>query len=960
MEAAVAIRQGLEAGGIGCKEGIAEGRVYCGLVGSPDRCEYAMMGASVNLAARLMGKCEPGQILVSETVYLSSQSVFVYTALPRMHAKGYPTPVAVYSPTERVQGNVLLRTNTNDNVGFVGRTVEMNLLMQSLVQVRTATKSTAFVIEGPPSVGKTRLAAEAVKLASQKCEDLIKVAASAASAAHNSTPYYVVRLLLEQILGVTASESGFNNGSVRSYRHRSSSIEASTSLRPVVDYRLESGLRLWIQDNVPEKELDSAALSKPKEFTPSRKNSWRDSRGWDKLRSHVRKSVRVSLEPVRRTEEGMPSPKTTSSPQAHRKGMDDGWSRVKLYFKKQKMIKIWSTSVSERSHGTPDQAQTSSKKNSLIIEQRRERNPSSEDSHSGQLGVPLLNNVPPSLVDESNGIPQRKKSLTLAGMFGSSGSVKSSLQPIPTRLSNLHLPDPMLSSPVRQQNPTPSPMNAASILEKKHFMHTYVELKWRPDLAVGKDKFELEEIIPLLGEVFGATLHESTTTKDMSREAKHILLDLLILRLLLASVDRGDFPVDVFLVDNLQWCDWPSLRILLRLVKRLPRGVFIGTTRSVADIDRVAANCSTTERHRRQLAITAIMDEGLVMRPPPLSSSEIQLIVEQILGAKLLLANPSVLSDSNVEHIRDRAGGSPFLVSVLATGLKNALLSGKYTGVQDLPSGADNVAISTFDHLSKAEQATVKTASVIGYIFEEGALRHALREQGLSMDGTMIHACLDRLVASSLVVLESVVGHDAKDRRYRFSDHSVQESIYNLMLAAQKEHVHGIIGKYLEGAYGAEGSDKFEEIALHYSLSDIISKKTEYLERSATMSKTNHCYDLAFRNYMKLVKMATGLGADELLQQSLGPPRAKSYFSFVFNFLQKLSSVSSIFLFTHQTENPELSVRSKDLRRWMSAVDFRHKISHLSIASGDDYQSVCFHPDTVTRWLAQLGMSLFM
>jgi len=87
----------------------------------------------------------------------------------------------------------------------------------------------------------------------------------------------------------------------------------------------------------------------------------------------------------------------------------------------------------------------------------------------------------------------------------------------------------------------------------------YVELKWRPDLTPGKESFELDEIIPLLGEAFGATLHESTTTKELSREAKHILLDFLILRLLLASVERGDLTVDVFLVDNLQWCDWPSL-----------------------------------------------------------------------------------------------------------------------------------------------------------------------------------------------------------------------------------------------------------------------------------------------------------------------------------------------------------------------------------------------------------------
>ena len=48
--------------------GITSGKAYCGLVGSPLRHEYAVMGPSTNLSARLMGKAKPGMFF---ELYLS-------------------------------------------------------------------------------------------------------------------------------------------------------------------------------------------------------------------------------------------------------------------------------------------------------------------------------------------------------------------------------------------------------------------------------------------------------------------------------------------------------------------------------------------------------------------------------------------------------------------------------------------------------------------------------------------------------------------------------------------------------------------------------------------------------------------------------------------------------------------------------------------------------------------------
>ncbi len=49
--------------------GITAGTVYCGYVGTERRCEYAMMGTSVNLSARLMSAAPPDTICVDGEVY---------------------------------------------------------------------------------------------------------------------------------------------------------------------------------------------------------------------------------------------------------------------------------------------------------------------------------------------------------------------------------------------------------------------------------------------------------------------------------------------------------------------------------------------------------------------------------------------------------------------------------------------------------------------------------------------------------------------------------------------------------------------------------------------------------------------------------------------------------------------------------------------------------------------------
>lgn len=83
--------------GLTASIGITSGKTYCGLVGSVFRHEYAVMGPSTNLSARLMCKAPPNCV-ICDTETKNRDRMHLFDPLNEVTAKGYSEPVMTYRP----------------------------------------------------------------------------------------------------------------------------------------------------------------------------------------------------------------------------------------------------------------------------------------------------------------------------------------------------------------------------------------------------------------------------------------------------------------------------------------------------------------------------------------------------------------------------------------------------------------------------------------------------------------------------------------------------------------------------------------------------------------------------------------------------------------------------------------------------------------------------------------------
>ncbi|RYG70276.1 hypothetical protein EON64_00580, partial [archaeon] len=160
--------------------GVTSGKAYCGLVGSLRRHEYALMGPSINLSARLMASAKAGHVICDINIRKGDR-LHQYRAMGEVKAKGYAEPVQIFRPVF-IRGSVISTDGSNapfhrerstshglpdsprqvpshTGSAAAGETQGQQRTVREyrVLQLRTDFPTRLAILEGPSGIGKSAL-----------------------------------------------------------------------------------------------------------------------------------------------------------------------------------------------------------------------------------------------------------------------------------------------------------------------------------------------------------------------------------------------------------------------------------------------------------------------------------------------------------------------------------------------------------------------------------------------------------------------------------------------------------------------------------------------------------------------------------------------------------------------------------------------------------------------------------
>jgi adenylate cyclase len=187
--------------------GLNSGRVVAGEISSEARA-YTAVGEQVVLAQRMESVAPPGGVMLGESTARLVEHATVLGEPEWVHVKGAEEQL----PARRLLGAAPERRRIGRREPtLVGRTWELNLLAGILDQAISGAGRVAGVV-GPPGIGKSRIAREAMTLATDGGVEVFTVSCESHT---REIPFHVVARLLRTVFGITDLDEHAGRARVR-------------------------------------------------------------------------------------------------------------------------------------------------------------------------------------------------------------------------------------------------------------------------------------------------------------------------------------------------------------------------------------------------------------------------------------------------------------------------------------------------------------------------------------------------------------------------------------------------------------------------------------------------------------------------------------------------------------------------------------------------------------------------
>ena len=185
------------AGALGVRAGLNAGRFFVHDAGTAYRRIYSFSGDAINLAARVMGRAEDGQVVATDS-FLARVHGFATESLPPFNVKGKTEPVlasVVLGRREAAGASKPASPPAESSLPIIGRSGELEALADAAARAADGS-GCAIEIVAEPGMGKSRLVDEAaasweLETRHMYCEEY-----------GEATPYLPFRHLFDAVLGV--------------------------------------------------------------------------------------------------------------------------------------------------------------------------------------------------------------------------------------------------------------------------------------------------------------------------------------------------------------------------------------------------------------------------------------------------------------------------------------------------------------------------------------------------------------------------------------------------------------------------------------------------------------------------------------------------------------------------------------------------------------------------------------